>query len=67
MKTSKDIGSEIKTIRKESGLSQIEFANEIGISQPHLSRVENGFESVSKPVQKLIQLRFGSINGGDKQ
>lgn len=62
-----DIGEQIKALRKEKGLSQAEFAKTVGISQPHLSRVENGHENISKSVQELIAIRFSLIVGGDKQ
>lgn len=67
MKMHNDIGKRIKALRKEKGLSQAEFAKAVGISQPHLSRVENGYENISKSVQELIAIRFSLTVGGDKQ
>ncbi len=65
MKVHNDVGMRIKALRKENGLSQTEFAKAVGISQPHLSRVENGYENISKSVQELIAIRFSSSVGGD--
>ena len=67
METRDDIGKRIKELRKKKGLSQAEFAKTVGISQPHLSRVENGYENISKSVQELITIRFSLTVGGDKQ
>lgn len=67
MEAHNDIGKRIKELRKEKGLSQAEFAKTVGISQPHLSRVENGYENISKSVQELISIRFSLTVGGDKQ
>lgn len=67
METHNDIGKRIKALRKEKGLSQAEFAKAVGISQPHLSRVENGYENISKSVQELIAIRFPLTVGGDNR
>ena len=40
--------SEFKKIRKELGLTQAEFAKELGMLQPAVSRREKGLAAVSK-------------------
>ena len=67
MEAHNEIGKRIRALRKEKGLSQAEFAKTVGISQPHLSRVENGYENISKSVQELIAIRFSLTVGGDEQ
>lgn len=64
MKEKSEIGKTIKNIRIKSGLSQCEFAKKIGISQPHLSRVENGYENMSKSAYMLVTFLF-NVNGGE--
>lgn len=38
----KEVGERIREARKKKGLSQMEFANMLQISTPHLSDIENG-------------------------
>ena len=52
------LGDRIKQIRKAHSLTQIEFGNKICISQPHLSKVENGEEGLSKSALRLISVFF---------
>lgn len=37
-----ELGSKIRSLRLEKGLSQTEFANIIGKDQPSVNRLENG-------------------------
>ena len=41
-KYNKQIGSKIKTLREEQGISQAELAEKSGISTTYLSLLENG-------------------------
>jgi len=38
-----ELGSEIKKLRKERGLTQAELATSVGISRTTLSKLENGY------------------------
>lgn len=38
----KKFGANLKTIRKEKGVSQEDLANELGFSQPYLVKLEAG-------------------------
>lgn len=49
-----NIGEKVALIRKKHGLSQMELANKIGISQGLLSHYENG--RLNMPVEVLAQL-----------
>lgn len=57
------LGERIKTVRKNSALNQSEFADMLGISQTHVSKVEHGIENPSAALLLLISLKFDvSIN-----
>lgn len=43
----KKIGSCIKKMRMQKGISQIELAKAIGVSQTHMSNIENGNTGIS--------------------
>lgn len=51
-------GVKIKELRKSMGLTQVEFAKSIGITQSFLSSVENGHFNVSKSVAMLIDIKY---------
>lgn len=53
-------GIKIKELRKSIGLTQVEFAKSIGITQSFLSGVENGRFNISKSVAMLIDIKFGN-------
>lgn len=53
-----NIGKKIKSIRLSNGLTQIDFAKMICITQAHLSRLETGDASPSKALIRLISLQF---------
>lgn len=53
-----NLGSRVKEVRQQAGLTQKEFALELGISQNHVSNIENGKEKVSLPIIKLISYKF---------
>ena len=44
------INNLVKLVRKESGSTQIRFAEELGASQAALSKIENGLMKVSAGV-----------------
>lgn len=48
-----------KEIRKALKKTQKQYAEELGISQAHLSGVENGKDNPSMPLIKLICLKYG--------
>jgi len=52
------IGERVKEIRKQNHLNQKMFANELGISQNHVSNIENGNENPSSSLLKLLCLKF---------
>ena len=53
-------GEKIKELRKSKGLTQVEFAKSVGITQSFLSAVENGHCNISKSVAMLIDIKFGN-------
>ena len=48
----------IKQIRKEFGLSQLEFGKRIGISDAAVSKIESGKNTPSEPTIKTIAHEF---------
>lgn len=53
---------EIKTIRKQLGLTQSAFAERLEIRQKTVSDWENGRHPISRPFIKLIHLEFPELN-----
>lgn len=61
-----EVGSQIRNIRKEQGLSQQALAKKMGVSQQLISRIERGQENVSlitltnvmKALNKQINITF---------
>lgn len=53
------INERFKTVRKALKLTQKQYAEELGISQAHLSGIENGKENPSLMLIKLISAKFG--------
>ena len=51
----------LKGVRARESLSQIEFAEAIGVSQANLSKMENGRRPIGKIVAKRIAAKF-SVN-----
>jgi len=49
-----NLGMAIKIIREEKGFKQGDFAKMIGLSQKHLSRIENNHDDPSKKMLALI-------------
>lgn len=52
------IGERFKTIRKEFGFNQQQFANDLGISQTHVSAIENGREKPSRSLLKFLCAKY---------
>ncbi len=57
-------GNEIKKLRKRIGLTQQEFADEIGITHNYLSDIERGKKKPSDIILKSIWNRYGGDNKG---
>lgn len=53
------IGARIKEIRKMENLTQLDFANKLGISRGHVSNLEIGKDKPSDSLIKLICLNWG--------
>ena len=49
----------LKGLRTKEGLSQIDFAKEVRLTQQNLSAMENGRRSIGKEVAKRIAEKFG--------
>jgi putative zinc finger/helix-turn-helix YgiT family protein len=47
---------EVRFLRKYLGLSGINFARRLGVTQESVSRWENGHEQMTAPTEKLIRL-----------
>jgi len=54
----KKIGERIKQLRKQLGISQDEFAVQIGLKQRTLSYIENGNRSILCSIVKKIHKEF---------
>ena len=55
MKDSLILGETIKQYRKALGMTQEEFASEIGVEPQHISAIERGAKGLS--VDKLMEIR----------
>ena len=51
-------GALLRGLRHREGLSQVEFAKIIGISQNNLSAMENGRRTIGKEIAKRIAKKF---------
>lgn len=54
----KNVSERFKAVRKELGFNQQQFANELGISQTHVSAIETGRENPSTSLLKLLCAKF---------
>jgi len=52
-------GERLKCIRKANKLTQIQFAQMVGISQTHISKIEKNIEHPSETLLILISILFG--------
>lgn len=53
-------GALLKGLRLREGLSQIEFAKKINVTQANLSNMENGRRPIGKIIAKRIEKAFGA-------
>ena len=53
-----NVSERFKAVRKELGFNQQQFANELGISQTHVSAIETGRENPSTSLLKLLCAKF---------
>lgn len=54
-----NLGASIKAIRKSKGVSQVELAEKIGVSQAMLCQIERGTKSLSLPLGVDIAKALG--------
>ena len=52
------VNERFRDIRKELGFNQQQFAYELGISQTHISGIENGRDNPSKSLLKFLCAKF---------
>jgi len=52
-------GERLKCIRKANKLTQIQFAQMVGISQTHVNKIEKNIEHPSETLLILISILFG--------
>jgi transcriptional regulator with XRE-family HTH domain len=52
------IGTRIKQVRTQQGLTQTQFASEMAISQTHVSKIEKGVEHPSSTLLRLMSLKY---------
>ena len=53
------LGERLKCIRKANKLTQIQFAQMVGIGQTHISKIEKNIEHPSETLLILISILFG--------
>lgn len=53
-----NIGFRIKEIRKSKNITQLQFSNDLGISQAYVSKIEKGTENPSELLLKFISYRY---------
>lgn len=53
------LGERVKLVRKNNKLNQTDFANRLGISQTHVSKIEKDVENPSETLLKFIVYMFG--------
>ncbi len=65
MKTSKRLGHQIQKLRKETGLTQEEFAEKLGISRTHMGHIEQGRKTPSiklmEKIAKALKVSAGKL------
>jgi ribosome-binding protein aMBF1 (putative translation factor) len=52
-------GALLKGLRLREGLSQVQFAKKIAVTQANLSAMENGHRPIGKIIAKRIEKMFG--------
>lgn len=65
----KNIGQNLRTLRRQCGITQAELAEKIGVSTDHVSHAEIGFGSISLPllieICKLLDVTPNDILAGE--
>ena len=59
LKTHKEIGAEIKRIRKSFGISQMKLAEKVGVSFQQIQKYERGVNKISVEMIQRIALALG--------
>lgn len=57
--TRKAIGTRIRSLRKQNGLTQVTFANMVNVERAYLSRIESGERNPSIDMVERIASGFG--------
>ncbi len=52
------VGDRIKRIRKIYGLSQVGFAESLGVTSAYISKIEKGFDNISDTFLNLVSCKF---------
>lgn len=55
-------GERLRLFREHIGLGQSDFASQVGLSQPHLSTMENSGREISAAVQFKIAEEYKQLN-----
>ena len=55
------IGTDLKSLRVEAGLNQVDLAEKLGITQGALSRIERGAATTTEVIERWVQICGGSI------
>ena len=50
----KEVARQIRTLRIKKGLTQKQVAQKLGVIQPYISRIENGYENMSLEILEKI-------------
>lgn len=61
IKTHKEIGTEIKRIRKDLGMSQMKLAEEVGVSFQQIQKYEKGVNKISMEMIQRIAMALGIL------
>jgi len=65
----KNVGQNLRTLRRQCGMTQAQLAEKIGVSTDHVSHAEIGFGSISLPllieICKLLNVTPNDILAGE--
>ena len=53
---------DIKTLRKEKKITQIELSEILGIDQAFISQIENGAKNLPEDRAKILKKKFGDLS-----